>query len=565
MHTNQRALEFAFVLAFAFAFSIPNSWAAPTARQVDKHQAGSYQVSHGDLIYYAAEHDTLIHISERFTGTEKHWQEIGRINHIGNDRTIPIGTAIVVPANLLADEPGEAQISAFAGEVRLTQPDGTVSAAAVGSKVVEACKIQTGNSGFVTLALKDGSHASLPSNSQITVKTLRNTRFTASPRTIIDLVGGYVESRVSPLDANKGQYEIHSTLANAGVRGTHFRVGVLEQGIGNEVLSGVVAVGTAQKPATLALEAGKGNVIDSKGVGTATALLAAPQVMGAFALQERPTVQFQIQALEHAVAYHAQISRDEQGQDIIAETRSNNERLRINGLQDGNYYLHLRAVDQSGLEGIPRVEGFHLKATPVPPFPSAPRTKLRADHVEFAWIEAPQANSYHLQLASDAQFKQILIDEPQVSGLQFSGKTLPPGRYFWRAASVVIRNGVPDQGPYSDIQNLDLLPPQASAEVADKGDQINFNWPAEPGQKFLVQIARDTDFKSLLVEQNTEKPEISIARPDVGTYFVRVKATDTDGYVGAFSATQKFAVQSRWLTGNGTELKSDGGSARAGY
>jgi hypothetical protein len=61
---------------------------------------------------------------------------------------------------------------------------------------------------------------------------------------------GKVESRVTSLSSNKGRFEVRSPLAVAGVRGTHFRVGINPDGTANEVLEGGVAVGTGNKSRT---------------------------------------------------------------------------------------------------------------------------------------------------------------------------------------------------------------------------------------------------------------------------------------------------------------------------
>jgi hypothetical protein len=153
-----------------------------------------------------------------------------------------------------------------------------------------------------------------------------------------------------------------------------------------------------------------------------------------------------------------------------------------------------------------------------------------------------------------------------VSGLQFSSDKMVPGKYYWRAASVTDREGKADHGPFSDVQTFTLLEPQKAASMADNGgNDISFNWPSEPGQKFLLQIATDAGFKSVYLSKETDEADIRIPRPDVGTYYVRVKATDPDGYVGAFSAAQKFTIYSRWTTGSGEDLKSEGGVTRAGF
>jgi hypothetical protein len=533
----------------------------------ETHAPGSISVTASAITYYAAQGDTLISIAQTQTNDRNNWMELGKVNHIGNDRRIPIGTAIVIPATMLPDEPSEASVSAFSGQVTLTAANGTTQTVSVGAKITEGGQVTTAANSFVTFALADGSHISLPSNSHVKLSVLRMARYTKAPRTEVTLLDGNVESRVTPLDSNKGRYEVHSMLATAGVRGTHFRVAVVGNAIANEVLSGVVAVGGVDKPATLDLAAGTGNVINTSGVGKAVTLLSAPSLAADGALQERPTIQFTLNPVEGAVSYHAQIATDRDAQNVLAETQNKNTAVKIDGLVDGDYFLRVTATDAQGLEGIPNALPFKLKARPVPPFISLPKSKVRAENVDFSWIEAPDARSYHLQVAKDAAFHDLAIDQPQVTGLHFAGDKMALGKYYWRVASVTERDGKVDHGPFSDPQQFDLLEPQKAASFADKGgNEISFNWPAEPGQKFLLQIATDATFKNIYLTKETDQSDIRIQRPDVGLYYVRVKATDPDGYVGTFSAAQKFTIYSRWTTGSGDDLQIDGGgTTRAGF
>src|SRR5579871_3933663 len=78
-----------------------SSWAVPSS----DHPPGSTTVQSGQLTYYAAAGDTLISIAQKLTTSVNNWQVLGKLNHVGNDRRIPIGSAILIPANLLPDEP----------------------------------------------------------------------------------------------------------------------------------------------------------------------------------------------------------------------------------------------------------------------------------------------------------------------------------------------------------------------------------------------------------------------------------------------------------------------------
>lgn len=519
-----------------------------------------------DLTYFALQGDTLSSIALRYTEKSSNGALLGKRNKISNDRTIPVGTGILIPLELLPEEASQAQVAALAGHSTLKRKDGTQATIALGDILTEGSRISTGNNSFLSLALPDQSRIAIPSNSQVTLAKLRMTKYSKSPRTQIHLLQGRVESTVTPLETNKGRFEVTSPLAIAGVRGTHFRVGVNENGIANEVLSGVVAVGQQEKPNSLLLAAGKGNIISSAAVGKAQDLLPPPLLTGNFAVQEKPTVQLDVQAMPQAQAYRAQIAFDAQAQNILMEAQAGQPRFKFDGLADGKYFARVTAIDALGLEGQPAIETFTLKARPEPPFSVQPKAKLRAEAVDFVWTEAADAQSYRLQIATDASFKTLLLDQAGITAVQYRSSQLPYGTYYWRLASVLQRQGKIDQGPFGDTQVFSLLPPQGMNPPLDTGENtLSLNWPSEPGQKFLLQIARDAGFNALYLSEQLERPQLNIARPTAGTYFIRVKATDADGYVGAFSATQKLTILTRWVSSNGEPLQGAGGVIRPNF
>jgi hypothetical protein len=74
------------------------------------------------------------------------------------------------------------------------------------------------------------------------------------------------------------------------------------------------------------------------------------------------------------------------------------------------------------------------------------------------------------------------------------------------------------------------------------------------GFVYHFQIAKEEQFKDVLLDRKVEEPEITILKPqDAGTYYVRVAAIDRDGVVSDFSAPQSFEIKDRipyeWLGG----------------
>jgi hypothetical protein len=524
---------------------------------------GSISVTQAEVTYFALERDTLTTIAKQFTDKASNWDAIGKRNNIRNDRTIPVGSGIIIPAELLTEEASSAKVVALAGKVIEIKKNGVEAELEIGSIVTEGSQILTSKNSFASLVLSDDSRVSVPSNSQINFAKLRITKLTKSPRTEIKLVQGRIESKITPLSQNKGRYEVTSPLAIAGVRGTHFRVGINDNGVGNEVLEGTVAVGKKETPSAILLPAGQGNVVSATSVGKAINLLPAPNLVDGFQLQERPSLQFMSQAVSNAVAYHAQISTDVEAQNIVQELQSKEGHFKFDGLDDGNYFIRVTAIDALHLEGMPNTLAFVLKARPEPPFLLQPKHKVRSETVTFTWTETNVAKSYRLQVASDAQFKNILIDQDKIKEVEYGTSQLGVGNYFWRVATIIEKNGKMDQGPFSPLQSFNVLAAQSMNPVTDTGENtMNFSWPSEPGQSFLVQIAQDPDFNKIYFSQDLAVANVSIPRPETGTYFIRVRATDADRFIGNFSPAQKFEIRLRWTTGSGEPLNSAGGAVR---
>lgn len=569
MHPLTKNYTRLFFIALFVLMTISLLLSAPAAADKVRGKPGSIEVVAPDLVYYASEHDTLITIAKKFTDKVTHWEAIGKLNQIGNDRTIPIGSKIVIPVALLSEEPMQAIVVALAGSNTEAPLKGQERSLALGDKLNEGSVISTGKNGFLTLELADATRISIPSNSQVALAKLKMTKFTKSPRTEVKLLQGRVESKVSSLQGNKGRFEVSSKLAMAGVRGTHFRVGVNENGIANEVLEGGVAVGQIQKPAALTLSSGQGNIVSPTGVGKAVMLLAAPQLADAYQVQQRPTLQFTALPVTDAVAYRAQISKDALAQDVLAESMANQLDFKFNHIDDGGYFIRVTAIDANGLEGLPGIYPFTLKARPEPPFPLQPKHKVSAEHVLFKWTQTSAAKSYRLQIASDIQFNNIVLDQGQTTPLstaQYSTSELKKGGYFWRVATITETQGASDQGPYSVPQYFAVVETLAMPEFKDVGaQQLNFAWPGEPGQSFLVQVARDIEFKKLILNKDTDKPNVDLARPESGVYYIRVRTTDADRFRGEFSKPQKFEIEMRWTTSSGEAVQSISGNIKQGH
>lgn len=427
---------------------------AATSLPAAQPAPGSIVVHPGDIQYYTKAGDTLGSIARTLTTKPENWANLAHLNHISQDANIAIGTPITIPAEMLADEASEGTIAALAGPVQIVQANGTSSPAQIGAKLLEGAQIETGNGGFVSMSLPDGSRLSLPSNSQLKLSKLRMTRFTKSPRTELLLLHGHVESRVAPLNVNQGQFEVRTPVSVAGVRGTHFRVGYDAGKATTEVLSGNVAVSQIKQKDEVSLPGGKGNVTDAIKVGAATDLLPAPTFESAQVVSDKGLSEVALGTVPGAASYHVQIARDPDALNVIAEARTASLPVKIQ-VPQGEYFVLLSAVDKVGLEG-------KVSLTPASFKQQAPGilNKLQlgsAPYIDSAddknlnlhWSKR-DGQRFRVQVARDAEFTWLVFTT-EATGTETRLPRPAFGTYYARIQPI---NGDGSMSPFSAVQSF---------------------------------------------------------------------------------------------------------------
>jgi hypothetical protein len=493
--------------------------------------------------------ETLIGIADELLEHPRDWVKLQRINKITDPYHMLPGSIIAIPVALLRREPTTALITAVKGEVRSgSNPLPT------GATVKQGELLTTGEQSFATVELLDGSRLVLQPSSRLQVEKMARIRDTTMQETRFRLDSGRVESTVTKHSGGQPHYIINTPAATIGVRGTEFRVTAAGEGgpVRTEVSEGTVDVG-GSKHGTRAtkLPAGFGLVLERGRPGNPVPLLPAPDLSTLPALQERTIVRFSLPTVPGARAYRVQVGADGEMRDILAESLNERPEAKFADLPDGQYTLRVRGVDANGLEGNDANFVFKLKAHPEPPFVIAPvgGTKVRGESAELSWSIATEAARYRVQLAADSQFASPVADIDGVEGtVIMPAKKLQPGNYYWRIRSIRADG---DTGPWGDPQRFVLKPLPADPEPPTIDDtNLNFAWSAEPGQVFLFQFARDEKFSDVISEQKPDHPSAIVPRPKGGPYYMRVRATDPDGFVGPFTATQKIEVPARtpwWL------------------
>lgn len=525
-------------------------WFASIAAALVLSPAGAAGVSPEDDVRYTIQKgDTLIGIAKAQLTDPARWRDIMALNRVVNDRRLQPGASLRIPADWIRQAPAQAIVVRSDGEASV---DGRVPRA--GESLAQGARIQTGEGGSLTLRFPDGATVTVQPRTTLQLAQVRTLETSGAGRTRVRLEQGRIENSVMPQRKPGALFEVQTPAAVAGVRGTKFRVADVEGNVLTEVLEGVVSVaGIAGDPGGIEVKSGFGVRVSAAGRADAPApLLAAPDLSGLPPLQERPLVRFRANTVPGAVRYRAQVAPDASFQAVLQESLTETAEVRFAGLSDGQYAMRLRGIDASGIEGFDAVHSFRLKARPEPPFASAPadRGKVRGQKVQFRWTSAAEADRYALQVAADPGFRNIVVEGMDLRETVYAAShEFVPGKYLWRIASIR-KDG--DRGPWGDPVTFEVLPAPAAPEPpALDDDKLSLRWAAEPGQRFLFQMARDAQFTRLHTERKLDQPTVTLPRPETGSYFIRVQATDPDGFVGPFTATQKVDIPepppSPWL------------------
>jgi hypothetical protein len=239
----------------------------------------------------------------------------------------------------------------------------------------------------------------------------------------------------------------------AGVRGTHFRVGLEGKHVATEVLSGHVAVGSPRTPDERTLDLAQGNIIASNAIGPAIALLPAPQ-LSTTPYRQDGAAQFQIEPINGARAYHVQLSQDADALHLLAEAKSKTASITIPNIPEGNYFAHLSAIDKLGLEGMPRTLAIVIqnrvysgREAAAQDAPSVANNYSK--ELELCW-PGSATQKYNVQVARDLEFSWLLFNS-SVTGNEIKLPRPSFGTYFARVQSI---NADGSSNPFSSVQTL---------------------------------------------------------------------------------------------------------------
>ncbi|WP_301584348.1 FecR family protein [Halomonas alkaliantarctica] len=372
--------------------------------------------------------DTLWDISERYYGTPDKWPHLQQLNAIAQPTQLLPNTLV----DLGTSDPFPLTVLYRAGEAWLIEGDNQFTLQN-GDTVNVGDVVQTG-AGSITLQMRDGARAVLPSNSRVVLQREGERGIT------FRLEEGEVESYV-PTQRSPGRaYTIETKTGFLGVRGTHFQARYEDNTLLTSVYDGQVTAQSRVGVEQAAVDNGEGARIGIGGDVQVVQLLPPPEEVRITSLL-LDDVQIEVLYPSQNVTYRAQIAKDPHFLNILRDQRSLDGQLRFTGLQPGFYHLRLSAVDRLGIEGRSAFFVVHHNDRHVAVIRESSEGHQEGSQWLFEWSHQAQT-SYRLQLAADSEFNRVLLDHVSQHNGPLRVSRLPANDIYWRVVSTDNLTGI---------------------------------------------------------------------------------------------------------------------------
>lgn len=496
-----------------------------------------------DWQYRVRPGDTVWDLARKHMRQDVPWERLQAHNAVEDPLRLVPGSVMAFPVRWLRQQPAQAVVVAASGaaEASRTGRFDDAVAATEGLRLGVGAALRTPAGGSLTVEFADGSRLQLHGGSELHFDRLSAYGTTGMVDTRLRLPRGRASSHVRPSRGPGSRYEIESPGMMSSVRGTEFRVGSDGTRSRSEVVEGRVQV-----------SGGGGSVLVRPGRGTATGddgrpvppipLLPAPDASAWPGEIERMPATLSWPAIEGARAYRLQASAHEDFrtllQDEVFDTAQGVLRVRSGGA----IAVRVRGIDAHGLEGFDATARVMVAAQPAPPFAIAPAEGADA-HVprpRFRWTASEDDSlRYRLQVDVDDAFAAPLVDAGDLRRTEHRvAADLPPGEYAWRIGAT---DADGRHGPWSDPIRFTLHPPGegpgVDAAAADGVLQVRWR-QGDEGQRYRFQLSRDAAFDQVAVERVLDDNAIDLPDLRAGTWYMRVRAIDSDGYEHPYGPVQ---------------------------
>lgn len=521
-------------VAFVFFANTHSSLADPANKHANS-QLSNIASNVAEWRYSARPGDSLIRFAKQHLINPDDWRTLQILNKISTPHRMRAGQIIRVPLHLVKQLPAPAEVSLSSGNAGILKADTTIEPVITGQKLSAGATLVTADKSKLNIKFADGSVVSMQPNSILKLDTLSIYSGGAMVDTTLRLQQGKLETEANPAHVLGNKMQIVTPTAVAAVRGTKFRVSTSETAITQETLEGKVALIAAGDE--VAVDQGFGSLSEGGAPPLPPILLIpAPDVnLLAKNIESLPAT-FSMPAQDGAVAWLGKVSTEASFNSISAENLSQGNQLSFNHLPDGQYFLKVRAKDKQGLEGYDALHAFTLNAQPFAPKAVAPvqAAVLREPTPELTWTTVADAKTYQIEIAKDAEFKELVETKQVVNASYKLEKPLAAAQYYWRLASVAGS----DQGPYSAANTFSYKPKPSMPDISQlkvevRSNKVFVNIADAPNNlRYEATLHNELNQQKNVWRETSKQGTFSFLLKEYGKQTLNLRYVDTDGVAG---------------------------------
>ncbi|HRF95879.1 MAG TPA: hypothetical protein PLZ51_11820, partial [Aggregatilineales bacterium] len=196
-----------------------------------------------------------------------------------------------------------------------------------------------------------------------------------------------------------------------------------------------------------------------------------------------------------------------------------------------SYYWFVAPMREGIIGTWSAMRQFDLTITPPAPpnlIEPAQASTLTTAPITFTWDAMTGAYRYHIEIARDAQFTQLVDEHHVLTTPTYSLPLTDSGVYYWRVTAYFVNvQALPSAvGQFT----LSLLPAPILIAPIDTQSTIDpnmsFSWESVVGATgYRLQIANDNAFTDIIKQHETAETALASSN-QAGTYYWRVQATD---------------------------------------
>ena len=488
----------------------------------------------------------LIHLARDYCTSRNDWKEIAKVNKLKPPYTIINRHTLMVPMSLLLTENLSAEVASIHGEVFYLKDGKKIGVVKKNDRITSGQTLSTGPDAFVQIVFPNHKYTRVAPDSEFTVNYLFRLLDNSVKADFMLRKGRLMHQIKEKLKRNE-TFLTRTPVSITGVRGTEFRLKMIDEKTNYvETLTGFVKV-----------ESGIRSVIVAKEQGVrvkANTAITPPRPLPA--IPALPELQFVYRTLpisffapQHKSARQIRLRMctDILGNDTFLEMAvAPGAKFIIPRLADGTYFTFVTAIDKDLFESAPSTP-FEVKVrtNPMAPLISAPRDGAISFEKRMVvdWLEADQVKSYKIELATDAEFSNI-IEKAVITEAGYTTPELAPGSYYFRTRGIAADGfetlySQPVSWTVSDQPNL------GDMSTSEEG-VTSFQWtPMKEKGTYDLQIARDAGFKKIVISETgltTSGYEVTEGLY-AGTYHVRIRGVLEDGQVSQWTPPQILKIE----------------------